>query len=328
MELHAWQKAGAVVDGGPESFYLLQMGGRLGAPTRFLLGALEGSGVLPLEAGKERPSSPPLEPALALAADDHGVLRSLLAEASLVRPPDAESPGGSMRLWRLLPSRLLRRIRAHLEEARLRTVQPLPESVRSLAAVVPLSDEGLSLKPLHRAIRDVATFHPERFATVASGYARLHPLEERLTTDEGLRAAAERLASLSSGTRAVLWVLPGGEGVLMRFRQRLGEGQIRAAPKNPTLRSLDLALLNAVVFRTVLGIAEPESPGHPHIFAVPSLEELVDKVDAGVFQAGFALSPPPMWELRAVMEAEQMLPPQTLRVDPSPPAGVLLMAPG
>jgi hypothetical protein len=48
---------------------------------------------------------------------------------------------------------------------------------------------------------------------------------------------------------------------------------------------------------------------------------------AGTFQAGFALNPPPLWEVRAVMEAAQTLPPKTLRVAPAPPAGLLFLDP-
>jgi uncharacterized protein (DUF1015 family) len=102
---------------------------------------------------------------------------------------------------------------------------------------------------------------------------------------------------------------------------------LKAAPRNPTLRSLDLALLNALVLRTVLGIKDPEAPGHPNVFAVQGLESLVRGVEEGKFQAGFALNPPPLWEVRAVMEAAQTLPSKTLRVEPAPPAGLLFLDP-
>jgi hypothetical protein len=38
---------------------------------------------------------------------------------------------------------------------------------------------------------------------------------------------------------------------------------------------------------------------------------------------GFALNPPPPWEVRAVMEAGDSLPPRTLRLEPWPPAGLI-----
>ncbi len=57
------------------------------------------------------------------------------------------------------------------------------------------------------------------------------------------------------------------------------------------------------------------------------MEQLIAQVRSGIFQAGFALNPPPLWELRAVMEAGQRLPYRTLTVEPVPPAGLLFLKP-
>ncbi len=292
-----------------------------------LLRQWQGNGAL--EEGAERPARPPLEPVVAVAADDQQVLRRLLAGAAAIRPPDWEShaDGQPLRLWRLASTPLWGQLQSYLDEVQVRPLAPLPEGVPCLAAVVPLSDPGLTFKPIHRGIQGVETFQAERFLTVTSGYARVYDLQAPLNDPAGLAVAREQLASLATGNHAVLLVLPGGEGKILRFRQRLDLAQIKAAPKNPTLRSLDLALLNALVLRTVLGLQAPEEAGHPNVFAVPKLEDLVAQVQAGVFQAGFALNPPPLWEVRAVIEAGQRLPAGTLAIDPAPPSGLLFLAP-
>src|SRR5262249_23597907 len=146
-----------------------------------------------------------------------------------------------------------------------------------------------------------------------------YDLQGSLRDASGLAAARERMGGLAHGHHAVLLVLPGGEGKILRFRQAMELDHVRAAPRSPTLRSLDLALLNALVLRTVVGLENPDRPGHPNVTRVPSLEELVERVEAGTFQAGFGLNPPPVWEVRAVIEAAQQLPPGTLRVHPLPP---------
>jgi hypothetical protein len=192
---------------------------------------------------------------------------------------------------------------------------------------VPLSDPGLHLEPVHRAISRLETFDEDTFLTLVTAYARVYDLEEPLTTGKGRAAAHERLATMVRGQHAVLLVLPGGRGKILRFRQGLDLAHLKGAPRSPTLRSLDLALLNALVLRTVLGIREPEAPAHPNVFAVEHVEELVRGVERGVYQAGFALNPPPLWEVRAVMEAAQTLPSKTLRVEPAPPTGLLFLDP-
>lgn len=297
---------------------------------RLLLGLIApDTEVLPLEEGAEATRIPPVRPVEAVVADDHRVLHQLLDEATAHLPPLQEQRLESCteRLYRLEPSALTKRIQAALDESPLRPLSPPSPALPTLVAVAPLSDPGLRLLPLHRAIRGLPTFEAGRFLTLVREYARIYDVDVRLDTARGLAMARERLAILAAGYHAVLLVLPGGEGKLLRFRQALDLTHLRAAPKSPTLRSLDLALLNSLVLGTVLGIERPGEPGHPQVFTEPRLEELVAGVESGTFQAGFALNPPPVWEVRAVMAASQQLPPRTLRLRPAVPEGAVFYDP-
>jgi hypothetical protein len=329
--LQRWVEAGHVVAEDP-ALYLIEARPsepflrRL--PVRFLLGAME-SDVPALEQGVDRPEQPPLEPVPVLAADDRHVLRDRLAEAAEQRNPDWESVVGAERIrtWRLDGGTLTQKIRGVVGEARVRPLGRIPERGSFLAAIVPLSEPGLRLVPFHRGLRELSTFSAERFLALVSDYALIEDLELPLDSPEGLEEGRERLAELATRHHGFLLVLPGGEGKLLRLRQGLELSQIRAAPRSPTLRSLDLALLNGLVLRTVLGLRDPEADEHPNVRAVGSIGQLVRAVDEGVFQVGFALNPPPLWELRAVMEAAQDLPPRTMRLSPSPPTGLLFLDP-
>ncbi|HEX8825966.1 MAG TPA: DUF1015 domain-containing protein [Archangium sp.] len=332
-ELGRLRAAGAVLRDTRPALYLAEVyssAGRLGgAPVRFLLCGLSPDSAEPLETAPYRPRSAQVEPAITLAADDHGVLRGLLAEAaersSAVWQGTFEDAPVSLR--RIEPSPVSKRILAVLDEAPLRPLAQLDERRPSLAAIVPLSDPGLHFEPVHRAICGLDTFNEDTFLTLVAAYARVYDLEEPLTSPRGVGLANERLATLVRGHHAVLLVLPGGRGKILRFRQGLDLAHLKGAPRNPTLRSLDLALLNTLVLRTVLGIKDPEDPGHPQVFAVQGTESLVRGVESGMFQAGFALNPPPLWEVRAVMEAAQTLPSKTLCVEPALPAGLLFLDP-
>lgn len=332
-ELGRWRASGAVLRDPRPALYVVELHGPAGKlsgpPVRFLLCSLKADAARPLEHDAYRPRSWCAEPAVTLAADDHGVLRSLLAEASeragVVWQGAFE--GSRVVLRRIEPSAISKRIQSVLDEAPLRPLAALDERHPALAAVVPLSDPGLQLEPIHRGLKGVDTFKEETFLTLVTAYARIYDLDEPLTSPRGLAAARERLATLITGHHAVLLVLPEGRGKILRFRQGLDLAHLKGAPRNPTLRSLDLALLNALVLRTVLGIQEPEAPWHTQVFPVRELEELVQGVNSGIYQAGFALNPPPVWEVRAVMEAEATLPPRTLRVEPLPPAGLLFLDP-
>lgn len=260
----------------------------------------------------------------ALAPDDQQALRNILAQAVKDREPDRETAVGDIRirLYRVANPDLTRRIRRTLEDVPLRTLYALREG--GTVAVFPLSDPALQFEPVHRAIRNLPTFNPETFLALVREYALVYDLEASLHTPIGLDAAREALSSMSHGYHAVLLVLPDGRGKLLRFRRTMSFAAIPTTPRNPTLRSLDLSLLESLVMRTVLGIREPDRADHENIAAVDTLEQLVSEVQAGRYQAGFALNPPPVWELRAVIEADQQLPPRTVRVSPAPPLGVLV----
>ncbi|WP_370459037.1 DUF1015 domain-containing protein [Aggregicoccus sp. 17bor-14] len=330
-ELGRWRDSGAVLRDARPALYLLELlpegAPARATPVRYLLCGLMKDSAEPLEHEPYIPRSAQVEPAITLAADDHGVLRDLLAEAAerSVLVWRGGFDGQQLALKRIEPSAISKRLQAALDEAPLRPLSALDERGPSLAAIVALSDPGLHFAPVHRGVRNLDTFNEDTFLQLVAGYARSYDLDEPLDTARGLEAAQERLATLITGHHAVLLVLPQGRGRILRFRQGLDLAHIKAAPRNPTLRSLDLALLNALVLRTVMGIQDPEAPGHPNVFAVHSLEQLVEEVQRGTYQVGFGLNPPPVWEVRAVMEAAATLPPRTLRVDPLPPAGLLFL---
>ncbi len=319
-----WQREGRLVEDPAPGLYLVELSSR-GATSRLLLTAVQPDPAMaPLETDAQAPSLPPLEPVLTLAVDDHQVLRSRLAALARQAPAEWEGRmvGHEIRLWRLASGGPTRQLLSLLEETTLRPLSAVPP-VPYLAAIVPLSDPGLTFEPIHRGIRGLEAFHPDRFLRLASDYARILDLERSLFEEQGLAQARERLASVPAGFHAVLLVLPSGQGKILRFRQALDLTHLKAAPRSPTLRSLDLALLHALVLQTVLGIPEPDRAGHPQVFPVSDVVDLVDQVRAGVFQVGFALNPPPLWEVRAVIEAGQQLPPHTVRVEPKAPVGLL-----
>lgn len=297
---------------GVESFCVCEVAPG-GAPVRFLIGRL-GEGVRPLEEGTSPLAREGWVPSV--AADDHRVLTALLEEAARARPADWEGHGA--RAWELGSNGLRKRVDEVLESLEVRPLSAVPEG--AMTAVAPLSEHALRLVPFHRGIRGVATFEAETFLRLVGDYARTYDLDADLRTPAGRVEALSRLASLATGHHAFLLVLPGGVGKILRVRQALELANIRAVPRSPTLRSLDLVLLQSLVLRTVLGLPEQDPE---RVVALGSFEELVSAVNAGRLQAGFALNPPPAWELRAVIETGQALPAQTLSLDPLPPLEAL-----
>ncbi|HYV43601.1 MAG TPA: DUF1015 domain-containing protein [Myxococcaceae bacterium] len=326
--IRRWIERGAVHPDTSPAFHVLEVSPPGGRAARFAAGALrERNGAeRPLEEASSPPPPLPLTPCL--AADDHGVLAELL-ETAVAGAPEATQvrPDGTRaRAFAVRDPALVARFSRALDDVTIRPLQPLPAQGPALVAVAPLSDAGLELRSWHRGLRGLDVFQEDRFLTLVGGYARVYDLPAGLGTQEGRMEAAERMATLARGSHAMLLALPGGVGKILRVRQGLELQTFPAMPRNPTLRSVDLALLDALVLRTVLGLKDPEHSDH--VVAVASLHELVSRVESGELQAGFALHPPPLWEIRAVMEAGQSLPPRCVRVEPLPPQRLLFLDPG
>ena len=96
--------------------------------------------------------------------------------------PDWEtvSDGRKVRLWRMAASQLWNRIQNHLQEVQVRPLAPISSAEPCLAAILPLSDPGLTVLPVHRGIRGVSTFQSERFLTVVADYARIYDSRQGL----------------------------------------------------------------------------------------------------------------------------------------------------
>jgi hypothetical protein len=285
-----------------------------GASTRYLVCDVEVPPDLrPLETGAQPPVA---ALPLLLAADDHSALRTLMTEGTATAPARREA---GFTVWRSQDRGWERRLKETLEHVLIRPLCHLPANERVRVALAPLSEPGMRFAPLHRGLSGMPHFDEDKFLTIVAEYARVHELDVPWTHPQGLESARAQLNAMAPGHHAVLLVLPEGRGKILRFRLGLDLHQIRAMPRSPTLRSLDLTLLNALVFQTVLGLTEPETLPHRCVKAVDSLELLLQNVQRGELQAGFGLNPVPLWEVRAVMEAQQDLPPLTMRVIPPPP---------
>lgn len=297
-----------------QSFAVMEVTAAGGPPVRYLVGRL-GEDAVPLEEGGLPAAEGTLVPSL--AADDQRVLTGLLEEITRHGPPDWEGGGEGRvaRAWNLGANGFRRRVEEALEELEIRPLHP-PSGTSSLTAVLPLSEPGLRLAPFHRGLRALPTFDEKTFLHLVAQYARVYELDVDLRTPQGRVDAKAKLASLATGHHAFLLVLPEGRARILRIRQALELSTIKAVPRNPTLRGLDLVLLESLVLRTVLGIRDPERADHPHLAAIGDFEALVDQVQIGVLQAGFALNPPPAWEVRAVMQVNEQLPARTLRLEP------------
>lgn len=170
----------------------------------------------------------------------------------------------------------------------------------TLMALTGLDDPGLTVFPTHRLLTDLNSEGLERLRgdlagafdlTEAEGTAGLDPSGEQAT---GCFGYVDR-----SGVRLALKLRdPGALAELMPDRSN-------------AYRTLDAAILEKVVFESILGMSEADVEAKKGIAYSKSIEDAVDQVTLEQADAAFLLRATPVEQVRAVADAGETMPPKS-----------------
>jgi uncharacterized protein (DUF1015 family) len=183
-----------------------------------------------------------------------------------------------------------------------------------LMLLCPLSDPGLTVFPTHRLLTALKDDPPKQQA-----------IRETLTRDF-------QVEEVDPGELA-----PDGAGGQVRFgymdsfhRQpyRLTLKDVAIADealegKPEPYRRLDTAILEALVLRGALGMTEDDIAHLRGLDYSGSAKEAREGIEAGRYDAGFFLRPPPIDQVRAVAEAGESMPPKSTYFYPKVPTGLV-----
>ena len=170
----------------------------------------------------------------------------------------------------------------------------------TLMALTGLDDPGLTVFPTHRLLTDLNSEGLERLRgdlagafdlTETEGTADLDPSGEEAT---GCFGYVDR-----SGVRLTLKLRdPGALAELMPDRSN-------------AYRTLDAAILEKVVFESMLGLSEADVEAKKGIAYSKSIEDAVDQVTLEQADAAFLLRATPVEQVRAVADAGETMPPKS-----------------
>jgi uncharacterized protein (DUF1015 family) len=271
-----------------------------------------------------------LSPIFSLYADPAGAAWSALAPATDGEPWGAltDEDGTTHRLWRVADPAAVEAVRAALADAELliadghhryETARVYADEVGGegphryvLMCLVALEDEGLTIFPTHRLIRDTTSEGQERLAAVL-----------------------RRDFAITEIDRSEL-APPAGEGPLelgyldARFRRSFrltlrdqGVADAALADRPEPLRRLDAAVLEALVLEGALGLTEDDIAHLRGLGYSRTDAEAVALVLDGPYDAAFLLRPTPVRQVREIAAAGVTMPPKSTYFFPKVPTGLL-----
>jgi uncharacterized protein (DUF1015 family) len=271
-----------------------------------------------------------LSPIFSLYSDPAGTAWGALAPATDGEPWGelTDEDGTTHRLWRVGDPAVHAAVQGALADAELliadghhryETARVYAEEVGGdgphryvLMCLVALEDEGLTVFPTHRLVRDTTSESQERLAGV-------------------LRESFE-IAEIDRAELAP----PPGDGPLAlgyldahfrrAFRLTLRDQAIAdaALPGRPEpYRHLDTAVLEALVLEGALGLTEDDVAHLRGLGYARDEAEAVAQVLDGPYDAAFLLRPTPVEQVRAIAAAGVNMPPKSTYFFPKVPTGLL-----
>jgi uncharacterized protein (DUF1015 family) len=184
----------------------------------------------------------------------------------------------------------------------------------TLMALTALDDPGLTVFPTHRLLGGIDD-DPERRERLREGLRELFEAEE--VSGDGLDPAGEEglgvFGYIDSHHRQPLRLRLKDTAEL----DRLLEGRPDA------YRRLDVAILESLVLRGILGLSEDDIAAKRGIGYAKSIPEVLSALDGGGYDAAFVLRPTPIEQVREVAAAGETMPPKSTYFFPKVLSGIV-----
>jgi len=271
-----------------------------------------------------------LSPIFSLFDDPSGEAWSALEPATAEAPFAAatEDDGVENRLWRVGDPKAIEAVRAALAERELliadghhryETARLYAEEIGGegehryvLMFLCPLSDSGLAVFPTHRllsgldeprqlAIREVAT---RDFEVEQVERSQIEPPPDPSRVSFGYMDSFHRQA----------------------YRLTLKDPGVAVAAlpeRSEAYRSLDTAVLEALVLRGALGLSEHDIADQKGVSYAKSTFAALEAVESGAVDAAFFMAATPIEQVQAVAAAGESMPPKSTFFYPKVPTGLV-----
>jgi uncharacterized protein (DUF1015 family) len=290
-----------------------------------------------------------LSPLFGLYRDEKGATAAALDAASAAEPAaetDSED-GVHHRLWRVDDPALIGALQALVRDERIYIADGhhryetalvyrrwLEEREPGLPAhgghhyvlmlLCPMSDPGLVIYPTHRLVFGLKDFSLGRFLEQLAPYFAVTLVDESLRKPVGRAWAISRLSEHAG--KATSFLMVSAEDQKARILTLRDDADLTGVPlpSNKTLRDLDVTVLHALVLQHLLGLSPEAQDRQESVTYVRDAGQAVNRVLSGEHPIGFLLNPTPMWQVEAVGDEGETMPPKSTLFGPRLQSGLVM----
>jgi uncharacterized protein (DUF1015 family) len=186
-----------------------------------------------------------------------------------------------------------------------------------LMALVGLDDPGLTVFPTHRLLTGIAEDEPRR-TRLGEGIRELFEVSkvEHPELDPGGSEGIGVFGYLDSHHQQPMRLTLNEEG------RKIVDSELDGS--SSAYRALDAAILEAVVFKHLLGMTEDDIAAKRGLAYTPHREKAIEMLDSGDADVAFMLRPTPVEAVKAVAAAGETMPPKSTYFFPKLLTGVAL----
>jgi uncharacterized protein (DUF1015 family) len=266
-----------------------------------------------------------LSPIFSLTTRDAWPLIAAAIEGEEPWAEALDSEGTLNRVWRVTDPEVLRAVSWELDQGELliadghhryETARTYRDEIGgegahcyTLMALTGIDDPGLAVFPTHRLLTGLTD--PDLLDRFRRGVDEVfETVAEGSFDPAGLEGAGCFGLATSDGTRRLIRV------------SDLSSHDLLFDGRSDAYRTLDAAILEKIVFESVLGMSEADVEAKHGLAYAKSLEAAESAVRSGEAQAAFALRATPIEQVRAVADAGETMPPKSTYFFPKLPTGI------
>ncbi|MEM5789173.1 MAG: DUF1015 domain-containing protein, partial [Syntrophobacteraceae bacterium] len=192
-----------------------------------------------------------------------------------------------------------------------------------------MEQEGLTILPTHRALRNLADWSPTQFIEKAAEFFEVQRFESENGGELKWRSAIEAGAEKKEITIGFYCRQAGCVYVLTAQREAVSAWLERKNMPAP-LRTLDVAVLDQLVLRSLLGLSEEFLASERNVSFMHDFSQALDSVKSGFFDAGFFINSTRIDQVREVATAGLIMPHKSTYFYPKVTSGLVInpLSPG
>ena len=169
-----------------------------------------------------------------------------------------------------------------------------------------MDDEGLTILPAHRLIKEVAGFDQERFLQDASRFFEIRMIPLSMENDL-ISKIKEHLSRLGTENTAFAFFSSNSLGVYI-LSLRPGSREQMGDDLHPALKRLDVLVLSRLVFQRILGFSREDMDNNRIFHYTTDMNKSISMVRRGDYQMAFLLNPTRIEHIKDVTNNSLIMP--------------------